>query len=179
MGNELGFETFSFSDNADFIFWTQKNSAIENRNSKMFCVVFDSGFVTLFNQPLPAWLCSTPRICISRSNKIAMTVNPVQLGLFDFMLKPFNINEMRSSIEKAFPGFDLKTGKLDSLESIVERIGQLTKRELEICYNLSQGLTGKQISHELGISVKTYYVHRTNLLQKNRGTVDHRADKVV
>ncbi len=166
LGSNAGFQTYSFTVDTDFLAWIESNSEIAHRKNKAFCIVFDSRFVNIFNRPLPAWVCSTPRICTSRSNKIAAMVNPIQLGLFDFMLKPFHLDDMNNAIEKAFSGFELQSENADPLEPIIERIGQLTRRELEICEKLFEDQSGKEISHELGISVKTYYVHRTNLLQK-------------
>ncbi|MEI7612166.1 MAG: diguanylate cyclase [Betaproteobacteria bacterium] len=93
-------------------------------------------------------------------------MNSIRLGLFDFMAKPFPLEAMKTTLERAFTDADLQSNKPTSLESIIERIEQLTKRELEICEKLSKGLSGKQIASELAISIKTYYVHRTNLLQK-------------
>ncbi|MBV5350114.1 hypothetical protein JZU71_02850, partial [bacterium] len=166
IGENSGFNTLSFSDSSEFIAWLQNNTTEASRRDKTFCVVFDSQFVGLFRQHLPTWFHGTPRICISRSNKIALTLNSIRLGLFDFMAKPFNLEGMRTTLERAFTDADLQSNKPTSLESIIERIEQLTRRELEICEKLSKGLSGKQIASELAISIKTYYVHRTNLLQK-------------
>ncbi|OOF56968.1 transcriptional regulator UhpA [Rodentibacter myodis] len=43
---------------------------------------------------------------------------------------------------------------------------QLTKRELQICELLSQGLEAKEIAEKLGLSFKTIHAHRANIMSK-------------
>ncbi|WP_341350069.1 LuxR C-terminal-related transcriptional regulator [Rodentibacter trehalosifermentans] len=43
---------------------------------------------------------------------------------------------------------------------------QLTKRELQICELLSQGLEPKEIGENLGLSFKTIHTHRANIMSK-------------
>ena len=131
LGGNADFTAQWFSDDSEFFSWVKKNSDIESRRNKVLCLVFDSQFVSIFQQPIPAWLCSSPSICISRSNKIAVTLNSTQLTLFSFLAKPLNLNDMKNSIQRAFSRTDSR--KPAYFETIVERIKDLTKRELEIC----------------------------------------------
>lgn len=43
---------------------------------------------------------------------------------------------------------------------------QLTKRELQICELLSQGLEAKEVGEKLGLSFKTIHAHRANIMSK-------------
>ena len=164
LGSSAGFTAQPFLDDSEFFSWVQSNSDIESRKNKAFCLIFDSQFVSIFQRPIPAWLFSSPSICISRSNKIASTLKSTHVTLFSFLAKPLNLNDINTTIQSAFAKADSRKPIL--FESIVERIKGLTKRELEICKKLMQGLSGKEISDELRISIKTYYVHRSHLLQK-------------
>lgn len=43
---------------------------------------------------------------------------------------------------------------------------QLTRREMEICELLSQGLEAKEVGEKLGLSYKTVHAHRANIMSK-------------
>ncbi|VEH68045.1 transcriptional regulatory protein UhpA [Rodentibacter pneumotropicus] len=43
---------------------------------------------------------------------------------------------------------------------------RLTKRELQICELLSQGLEAKEMGEKLGLSFKTIHAHRANIMSK-------------
>lgn len=158
----------------EFNIWLDNHGSANERENKSYCVVFDSRFVDIFQQKLPSWFYSYPRICVSRSSRISHALDSMRLGLSDFLEKPFHLDKMKAAIECAFTDYDLIANHSSSLETVFERLDLLTRRELEICEELSRGLSGKQISSKLGISIKTYYVHRTNLLQKTgaRSTIE-------
>jgi len=48
----------------------------------------------------------------------------------------------------------------------IEKFAQLTAREREVLELMAQGLSSKGIARELGISIKTVELHRSNLLRK-------------
>ncbi len=53
------------------------------------------------------------------------------------------------------------------------KINQLSARELDICYLLSQGLNSKEIAHQLNLSEHTVSTHRKKIIKKTncRNTV--------
>jgi ABC-type phosphate/phosphonate transport system substrate-binding protein/DNA-binding CsgD family transcriptional regulator len=53
-------------------------------------------------------------------------------------------------------------------ESEAEQFSGMTAREREVLEKMAQGLGNKAIANELGISVKTVELHRSNLLHKTR-----------
>jgi DNA-binding NarL/FixJ family response regulator len=75
---------------------------------------------------------------------------------------------LKALIRKVASGYrqDLPVGYTDRVmpETVTPR--SLTARELEIAALVTRGMTSKEISAELSISVKTVEVHRHNILKK-------------
>lgn len=168
IGRDNGFQTIAFQHSADFHSWVDFFSAdgedIANRSS--IVVVFDTNFSNIFRNGIPPWFLSYPRIGISRTGRLDCILKSIRLGLFDFIGKPFHLSELARSIENAFEEYDTLQMRTGSFEGLIQRFESLTPRELEICELIGRGMATKAIAEKLGISIKTFYVHRTNLVQK-------------
>lgn len=108
----------------------------------------------------------TPIIFMSGESQPAEIVEGMKLGAVDFLFKPFNLKDLLSAIQQAL-NKDMKNSQ-DSLRqlSLVERYGNLTGREKEVCNLLVRGMLSKAIAIELGISDATVKVHKARVLQK-------------
>lgn len=167
IGKTSGFAALSFSSSAELITWLCTYFAQPPQKEKIFCFIFDSQFGGFFRQNLPAWVNYAPKICLSRSSNIGLTLSSMRLGLFDFIQKPFKLESMKATIERAFIDANLQEKNQNLLEGIIGKLKTLTKRELEICAQLTKGFSAKQIADKYGISIKTLYSHRSNLLRKS------------
>jgi FixJ family two-component response regulator len=87
-------------------------------------------------------------------------------GAVDFLLKPFDSDELIEAVKKA-----LRRGKECLLKRAERRqvwdlIDKLTPREFEVLRLVIIGLLNKQIAAELNTAEKTVKVHRGRVMQK-------------
>ena len=90
-----------------------------------------------------------------------VTKNSPRQEMLDAIMEVYNGNvyvcqEVKNILsEQMFNQEDPKVG-----------VNQLSEREIEIIYNIRDGLSSKEIAEKLGISIKTVEVHRHNILKK-------------
>ncbi len=77
-------------------------------------------------------------------------INAIKTGAFDYLLKPVNIDELKSTLQRYRAEFQ----------------SNLSKRELEIIRLLAKGLNSKAIGEELFISRHTVDTYRRKVLEK-------------
>lgn len=90
-------------------------------------------------------------------------------GADDYLTKPFTAEELIAAV----------TGRLNRLNTVRQNAGivsfqkerahlreRLTPREHEVLLMVGRGDTSKQIAGQLGISIKTVEIHRSNLMNK-------------
>jgi len=103
-----------------------------------------------------------PIIFITGHGEIAMAVDAIKRGAFDFFEKPFDDNILFDRIEAAM----VHSRKEGDLAVIYRRLDKLTSREREILSLILIGKMNKVIADKLGISMRTVEVHRANILDK-------------
>lgn len=167
MAKERHFTVLPFSHRAELVAWARQAQPHSPACASAYCIVFDARFVEVFEvEAVRQRLGASPRICISRSVRLSAALNSIKLGLFDFIEKPFRLARMADTIDRAFAHHEALSMAAAGPESFLERYGRLTKREGQICTLLADGGSAKVIAFHLGIAVKTFYVHRTNLMKK-------------
>lgn len=164
---ERGYTATAFKDPQELIVRLADLATVPPPRVPTCCIVFDARFVDLFQAEVIARLLGgRPRICISRSSRPSLTLKSIKLGLFDFIEKPFRVAQLAETIDRALSHCETLVTKSGYLKSIQGRLNLLTQRELEVCRLLADGQSSKTISFQLGISIKTFYVHRSNVLAK-------------
>jgi len=103
-----------------------------------------------------------PIIFITGHGEIAMAVDAIKRGAFDFFEKPFDDNILFDRIQEAM----VHSRKEGDLAVIYKRLDKLTSREREILSLILIGKMNKVIADKLGISMRTVEVHRANILDK-------------
>lgn len=103
-------------------------------------------------------------IAFSGSSEVNDAIGAFRRGAIDFLRKPSPMDEMERSLKKA--------GKVVEAE-LEERRRQdkaasvrLSRREKEVLQALAQGRQSKVIAHDLGISIRTVEMHRSNIIAK-------------
>lgn len=140
--------------------WFLNNGQLLNSNRTACCIVIEPTFIDVFeNQHLAECLMICPKICISRASSAETLLETSKYGLFEFIAKPFGLEQMQATLDRAFAFFEQGT-------HVQTRFSNLTKRELQTCELLAEGCPNKDIAEKLGISIKTVKVHRANLMRK-------------
>ena len=100
-----------------------------------------------------------PVIFISGESTIQQTINAMKQGAFEFLVKPFDINDLIIAIEKAC-NFELK--KMD----LKELIKRLSPRENEVYTLLIKGLNNNELMNKLNLSLPTIKQYKSEVMRK-------------
>ena len=89
------------------------------------------------------------------------SIKAIKHGAFDFLLKPIDIDELKSAIQRVFelPAFNQNVLNKEALK-------KLTSRQREIVDLLMKGKSSKEIAEDLCISKNTVDTHRRNIIDK-------------
>jgi DNA-binding NarL/FixJ family response regulator len=88
------------------------------------------------------------------------SIKAIKNEVFDFIIKPVDIDELKASIKRLTEHLSLKT----SLTST--KFSMLSTRESEVLKHILEGKTSNEIADLLFISVNTVHTHRRNILKK-------------
>jgi FixJ family two-component response regulator len=109
---------------------------------------------------------SLPIIFVSSYPEVSAAVQAIKQGAFDFLEKPVNGNVLREKVQSALArSRELHALRLDR-SSREARVALLTRKEREIADQVVVGKSSRQISDELGISVRTVENHRARIMAK-------------
>ena len=117
------------------------------------------------NSPLPI-------VFITGHGDVPMAVNTMKKGALDFIQKPFDEEQLVSTVERMLAA--AKDSFAESLQAASRHalISKLTTRESQVLERIVAGRLNKQIADDLGISIKTVEAHRANIMEKlNANTV--------
>ena len=113
-----------------------------------------------------------PIVFITGHGDVPMAVDTMKKGAMDFIQKPFQeealVNLVERMLEQAKEAFSehQQSASRDAL------LAKLTTREAQVLERIVAGRLNKQISDDLGISIKTVEAHRANIMEKlNANTV--------
>lgn len=85
---------------------------------------------------------------------------------FAYILKPFNLNQLKLTITLALLNFKKFQENLEPSDANAALVKTLTKREKEILVVLASGKLSKEIAATLNISVLTVEKHKQNIRKK-------------
>jgi FixJ family two-component response regulator len=100
-----------------------------------------------------------PIIFITRCADVAMTVQAMKAGAFEFLTKPFRGDVLLDAVGQALE----RDAKIRALR---ESYASLTRRQREVMTLVASGLLNKQVGGELGISEITVKAHRGQVMRK-------------
>ena len=108
-------------------------------------------------------LAQLPVIVMSGHGDIATAVHAMKLGARDFHEKPFDEAMLLESLERLFATLDKQVEVDDQHADALQRLKLLTKREADVLHALAAGLANKVVAYQLGLSVRTVEMHRSNM----------------
>jgi len=107
-----------------------------------------------------------PVIIISGHGDVPMAVRAMKAGASDFLVKPFNEQDLLDRIQQCMEAHATAQRDLQIRQEAARRFVGLTAREREVLERVMAGQHNKAIAFDLGISEKTVDVHRFNIMRK-------------
>lgn len=158
--NMEGYVVETFSDGDAFIKSASK--------SVPACIMLDvhmpgrSGIEIL--KALNAENYPAPIFIISGQGDIPMAVEAIRNGAFDFIEKPFSAETVLARVRESLAAMKQR----ETVENTLSFPGadQLTRRELEVLKEITDGASNKEAGRSLGISPRTVEVHRARIMEK-------------
>ena len=107
-----------------------------------------------------------PTIFVTDHGDVAMTVQAMKAGAFDFLTKPFRDDVLLGVIRQAIEHSRIALDHEIEIGGIRDCYHSLSRREQEVMTLVVSGLLNKQVGFELGISEITVKAHRGHMMQK-------------
>ncbi|MEM8701483.1 MAG: response regulator [Pseudomonadota bacterium] len=158
--NMEGYVVETFSDGDTFVQSASK--------SVPACVMLDvhmpgrSGIEIL--KALNAEHYPAPIFIISGQGDIPMAVEAIRNGAFDFIEKPFSAETVLERVKEAVAAMKQRQD-VDASQTF-DGADLLTRRELEVLKEITDGASNKEAGRTLGISPRTVEVHRARIMEK-------------
>ena len=107
-----------------------------------------------------------PVIIVTGHGDVSLAVRAMKAGAADFLLKPFNEQELLDRIQQSLEAHAAAQREIQARKEAAQRFAGLTSREREVLARVMAGQHNKAIAFDLGISEKTVDVHRFNIMRK-------------
>ena len=128
------------------------------------CIVLDVRMEPLsglqVHDALRARKVALPVLFLSGHGDIAMAVDALQKGAFDFIEKPFSGDALVQRVQRALALEAAHYQQRSARDDTSERLHSLTERELAVMHLVAAGKLNKVIADTLCVSVRTVEVHR-------------------
>ncbi|POF32091.1 response regulator transcription factor [Roseibium marinum] len=105
-----------------------------------------------------------PIFIISGQGDIPMAVEAIRNGAFDFIEKPFSAETVLERVKESIAA--MKQRKPQDTILSFHGAEMLTRRELEVLKEITNGASNKEAGRTLGISPRTVEVHRARIMEK-------------
>jgi two-component system, LuxR family, response regulator FixJ len=105
-------------------------------------------------------------IMLTGQGEIAIAVQALKLGAFDFLEKPCNPAVLIQVVEQACTALEEDQRAQAVVQDARDTIARLTPRERDVLAGLLEGRANKAIGYDLDISPRTVEIHRANLMDK-------------
>ena len=107
-----------------------------------------------------------PIIFVTDHGDVAITVQAMKAGAFDFLAKPFCDDALLSAVRQAIERSRTVLDHEVEIRGLRDRYTSLSRREREVMALVVSGLLNKQVGFELGISEITVKAHRGQVMRK-------------
>jgi FixJ family two-component response regulator len=109
---------------------------------------------------------NVPIIFMSGGSSAGEAVQAMKAGALDFLIKPFDDEQLIDSVNKALSRSSTDLRNSLSSADIATRYSSLSPRESQIALLVSQGQMNQQIADQLGIAERTVKLHRMHMMRK-------------
>jgi two-component system response regulator FixJ len=134
------------------------------------CVVTDMRMPGMsgleLQRELKARDAAVPVILITGHGDIAMAVQAIKQGAFDFIEKPFDDERLVASITQAVESGERARVEQGERAELEARVADLSPRQVEVMHLVAEGFSNKEIAHRLNISPRTVENYRAWVMEK-------------
>ena len=109
-----------------------------------------------------------PIIIMTAHGDVPMVRKAMKAGAVEFLIKPFNDEELLQAVEQAFELDRAHRRADDQVRSIQDRTETLNERERQVMALVTAGLTNKEVADKLHLSVVTIKLYRGQMMRKMR-----------
>ncbi|MFM9968995.1 MAG: response regulator transcription factor [Burkholderiales bacterium] len=110
--------------------------------------------------------CETPTIFITGHGRVAMAVDAMRDGAFDFLEKPIDDQRLIDTVFSAIARDTDRRRDAGSREAVASKLARLTQRERTIAEMIAEGLSSREVAEKLTLSVRTVEGYRSRILAK-------------
>ncbi|WP_413472730.1 response regulator transcription factor [Shewanella baltica] len=158
MLGQFGYQVQTFNSGRDFL--------AQCALSQAGCVILDSRMPEITGQEVQQKLIETHSplgvIFLTGHGDLPMALSAFRKGACDFFQKPVSGKALVQAIEKA----QRESQAAFEQQSLQHKFDQLTEREQQVLAHVIQGMTNKQISEAMFLSLRTIEVHRAKIMKK-------------
>ena len=158
MLGQFGYQVQTFNSGRNFL----EHCAL----SQAGCVILDSRMPEITGQEVQQKLLETHSplgvIFLTGHGDLPMALSAFRKGACDFFQKPVSGKALVQAIEKA----QRESQAAFEQQSLQHKFDQLTEREQQVLAHVIQGMTNKQISEAMFLSLRTIEVHRAKIMKK-------------
>ena len=149
--------------------------AVKNNSQALHlptCVVSDIRLPKLSGMDMMARLrkehpeCVWPVILVTGHADVAMAVDAMHMGAFDFLTKPFDPFLLTQKITAALEKSQQIKATQDFVASYELHVANLSEQERKIYGMILENQTSREIAETLGNSTRTIEVHRASIFKK-------------
>lgn len=107
-----------------------------------------------------------PIVFMTGCATVAMSVQAMKLGAFDFLLKPLESGTVVATADKAIQLNAERRAAASEKAALMSAVRNLTGREREVMRHVVMGRLNKHIAHDLGVSEMMIKIHRGRMMKK-------------
>jgi two-component system response regulator FixJ len=111
-----------------------------------------------------------PVIVITGHADVPLAVEAMKCGAIDFLEKPFDDDELLSSVGSALHRHESVSSHELARNEVHARLDALSGRERQVLEGVLAGCQNKTIAYDLGISSRTVDIYRAHLMTKMQAT---------
>lgn len=107
-----------------------------------------------------------PILIVTGHGDVAMAVEALKAGAFDFIEKPFKEQHLLDMVEAAVRAARGRLARAVAAQALAGRLARLSPREREVLDGIVAGKANKVMAQDMALSIKTIEVYRAAVMAK-------------